>query len=95
MMTEEKEERLYKHLKAVDERAQEGAKDLKSRLDMIAGDVRELLVRDVDHERRIGGLERVAADAGRAAGGKSGLGMGALGSAVVTIVIAIVEVVLR
>jgi inhibitor of KinA sporulation pathway (predicted exonuclease) len=109
------EERIYKLLKAIDERTQtervadlaevEGLKvritsiEQNTQAHMIAAqefrllaqDVRQVLVRDVDHEQRIGGLEKMAQDAGKSAGGKSGLSMGALGSAIVAIIIAIAQ----
>lgn len=58
---------------------------------LLAHDVRQVLVRDVDHEQRIGGLEKLATDAGKSAGGKSGLTLGALGSAIVVIIAALAE----
>jgi hypothetical protein len=51
----------------------------------------EMVGRDIDHEKRLGSLEKMASDAGKSAGGKWGAGMGALGSAIVAIIIAIAQ----
>jgi hypothetical protein len=63
----------------------------------------EVLARDIDHEKRIGGLEKIgyysgqSAGAhagqvtGKTAGAKSGLAMGTLASAIITIIVAIAQ----